>query len=713
MAIEKDIAIHHTHGIENTIAYTANKEKAEYVQRPIQDGDKMMIDQLVIEGQDQDIINALNYAQNLEKTLFSLDGEPDLLVTGIECSKDSASAEFAIIRRKYYEIASGNLSRITGTKTNKKTGETVKKESIEAYHVIQSFPEVEGLDPRLVHKIGIEYAKAAFPGHQCVVSTHMNTAHLHNHIIVNAYSKEQIGRKYRMNMEKRREIRRINDELSLKYNLPILMDNDLNKSKGIPWKEWKSKQDGQSWKEKLKNDIQAAASMTGSWDEFKALMIKNGYKIRETKNTVTYTMWDSDTKKCRDSRLGKGYTRQSLCDEWLEKSSHEKETSAAAYPFIRYEINHRFSYGHYLHIDRYTASGRRRTELEMLILTAIRIIQYFKDRFLDLLNDVDQKDPANLPYTKKIDNMYKALEMLKKCDVRTKAELKTRMKDTGSRLSHIRKEVRKLEPILEYGSEIAGKIKAAQNLEAKLKERNITPDRLFIHSFSDKEIAHNIAALQPMTPAIRRELYQKINRKKLFLRYKFEDISHTEAKAVIDYADGNSEIIPSCLLTPAEARDIALERQQEPSGRSQTDIDLNSSARNSERDMKFSLLTYSYNEEEKELLFFYRSLLNDLSSYGIMPNHLSDYLSRYETRQQDYIALQKEMIHLKNEYKDLCRLKGYIDLAKNDRFTHGPLFTRETTITKTTETTIEKAPATETVPDPLPEIPTTDEMLSH
>ena len=713
MAIEKDIAIHHTKGIEYTISYTSDKEKSTYYQKPINDDPSMMIEQLIMEGSGQDIVNALNYAENLEKTLFSLDGDPNLLVTGVECSKDSASAEFLIVRRKYYETAPDHLNRVTGTKTDKKTGETVKKESIEAYHVIQSFPEVEELDPRLVHQIGIEYAQAAFPGHQCVVSTHMNTAHLHNHIIVNAYSKEHIGRKYRMNMDRRREIRRINDELSLKYNLPILMDNDLQHNKGVSWKEWKSRQYGNSWKEKLKNDIRTASSMAGSWEEFKALMLKSGYKIRETKNTVTYTMPDSDTRKCRDSRLGEEFTRNHLLSIWLQKSTQTEEKTVQGPSRIHYELAKKPTSVYHLHVDRYTASGRRRTELEMLILTAIKIIQYFKNRFLDLLRNDSTKDVTNFPYAKKVDLMYKALEMLKKCNVSTKSELKDRMNDVGTKLSHDRKEIRNLEPILEFEGEMCEKIKVAQKLEANLRDKNILPDRLFIQAFSEREIAHNIAVLQPMTSSIRRELYQKVNKKKLFLHYKYEDISLTEAKAVIDYADGRSEVMPSCLLTPSEARDIALERQQEPSGQPQTDTDPDSSARNSEQDRKFNLLTYHYSEEEKELLFSYRNILNDLASYGIIPEQLSEYLDQHEAKKQNHIALQKEMIDLKNEYKDLCLLKGYIDLAENDRFTRGPLFTREPAIAKTSETTIEKEPVTETSPPSTPDKPFTDDTLSH
>ncbi|MCR5789028.1 MAG: relaxase/mobilization nuclease domain-containing protein [Lachnospiraceae bacterium] len=709
MAIEKDIAIHHTSGIKNVIAYTGNPEKAVLSLDRSQTANGIDIERLVIHGTEQDIINALSYAENLEKTIFRLDGDDQLLVSGVLCDKDHAVLDFQMTRQSYYDTVGDADIRIKGTKTDKKTGETVKKESIEAYHVIQSFPEVEGLDPRLVHQIGIEYARAAFPGHQCVVSTHMNTDHLHNHIIVNAYSKEHFGRKYRMNMERRREIRCINDELSLKYNLPILLDNDLNNSKGISWKEWKSKQDGQSWKEKLKNDILSASSMSGSWEEFKNLMTRSGYKIRETKSTVTYTMPGSETMKCRDSRLGAEYTRTALLSGWHEKASREDKKAAGASPKVRYETARQLSNPLYIHINRYTASGRRRTELEMLILTAIRIIQFFKDRFLDLVRGSDQKKPANLPYTKKIDHMYKALEMLKKYDVSSKVELKARMNDAGAKLSHARKEIRDLEPVLELEAEICEKIKSLQKLEADLGKKAISPDRLFVHSFSEKEIAHNIAALQPMIPGIRRQLYQKANDKKLFLKYKFEDISLSNAKAVIDYVDGKSDIMPSCLLTPEEARNIALKRQAEPPGYVQTATNKNSSVLNSELDRKFELLTYHYNKEEKELLFAYRNLLNELAAYGVTSEQISEYLAQHESKQQAFLALQKQMVELKNEYRDLCHLKVYIDLAENDRFLRGPLFNVERPVS---EETIAKEPGKETTSDPSPEA-ITDDTLSH
>ena len=676
MAIEKDIAIHHTKGIDNVITYTKDPQKSNIILNRKEEENRMDIDTLIMQGEEQDIINALSYAEDLEKTVFQLDGDEQLLTSGILCKKDHAASQFQMVRAAYYKATSKCGNRIKGTKKDKNTGQTVKKESIEAYHVIQSFPEVEGLDPRLVHKIGIEYAKAAFPGHQCVVSTHMNTAHLHNHIIVNAYSAENIGRKYKMDMARRHEIRRINDEISLKYGLPILMNNDLRRNRGVTWHEWKARTDGNSWKEKLRDDILEARKAADSWEEYKELMEGAGYKIRETKSTITYTMPDSETRKCRDKRLGTDFTKEALCSYWIKKAQEaEKERTERK---IEYEIYTPPADNGHIHVSRYTMGGRRRTELEMIILTAIRIIQYFKDRFLNLLKEDNTNDPVNKPHKEKLDIMFDALEMMKKSKISTKAELEAAMKKTGSELSHIKKVLRDREPIADYEDEIAEKLKEILKLEAALKEMNITPDRLFLHSYTEEEIARNIAELQPMTPAIRRELYQKVNEKKLFLKNKFSNISYSEAMAVIDYADGKTDKLPACLMTAADAKEKAIQRQFETDDLSDKVNSSDSSAQthNRECDNKFDLLTRYLNEEDKELLFSYRALLNKIISLGINPEQLSTVLEQYEANKLETGILQKQLISLKDEYKELSKIKWYIDLAENNSFLRGPLFGR-------------------------------------
>ena len=332
-------------------------------------------------------------------------------------------------------------------------------------------------------------------------------------------------------------------------------------------------------------------------------MQQAGYKIRETKSMVTYTVPDSDTRKCRDSKLGNEYSREALCNYWETRT---QEATKEAPGQIKCEWENR-SNEHHIHISRYTDSGRRRSELEMLILMAIHIIRYFKDRFLDLINGRDNSNVTNRPYTDKLALMNKALAMLENSSIHTKSELGPRMNKAGAELSHIRKVLKAKEPLQDYENEIAVKIKTIRELEEKLKDKPIDPDRLFLHSYSDKEVSRNTAILQPMTPAIRRKLYRKVNEKLLFLKYEFNDIPLSSAKAVIDYANGKITEMPSCLVTREEARQIALRKQLEPDNPVQPKESSNSASRNKECDRKFELLTRYYPEEDKELLYSFRT----------------------------------------------------------------------------------------------------------
>ncbi len=69
------------------------------------------------------------------------------------------------------------------------------------------------------------------------------------------------------------------------------------------------------------------------------------------------------------------------------------------------------------------------------------------------------------------------------------------------------------------------------------------------------------------------------------------------------------------------------------------------------------------------------------------------------------------MIELKNEYKNLCRLKGYIDLAESERFLRGPLFNEEQPVTEVTAE-LEAEPEENVAPEPSPSTPIMDETFS-
>ena len=112
MAIEKDIAIHHTEGVENVVDYVYDIEKTDVIKHGYGVAGDMKFDVYKIEGADQDIVNALDYAANLEKTVFELDGDQEILVSGIGCNPDTAPMEFQLTRDRYYRLV-GDEHRVT------------------------------------------------------------------------------------------------------------------------------------------------------------------------------------------------------------------------------------------------------------------------------------------------------------------------------------------------------------------------------------------------------------------------------------------------------------------------------------------------------------------------------------------------------------------------------------------------------------------------
>ena len=80
------------------------------------------------------------------------------LIDGINCTPEAAHDEFLFVKERFG-----------------------KEDGRQYYHVIQSFAPEENVTPELAHEIGMELAMY-FGGYQAVVSTHINEAHIQNHI---------------------------------------------------------------------------------------------------------------------------------------------------------------------------------------------------------------------------------------------------------------------------------------------------------------------------------------------------------------------------------------------------------------------------------------------------------------------------------------------------------------------------------------------------
>ena len=114
----------------------------------------------------------------IDKALNKNQSEQDLFQSAIGCTIDSAFEDMCQIKKIWH-----------------------KEKGVQGFHLVQSFAPGE-ISPELAHQIGVEFADRLFGGKfQAVVSTHLNTKCIHNHIVWNSVSMEN-GKKYRSNEKK-------------------------------------------------------------------------------------------------------------------------------------------------------------------------------------------------------------------------------------------------------------------------------------------------------------------------------------------------------------------------------------------------------------------------------------------------------------------------------------------------------------------------------
>ena len=110
-------------------------------------------------AQYQALRDVIDYAKDEEKT------EQEFYVEGINCNPETARDQFVSVKQGYG-----------------------KEDGIQAYHGYLSFKE-QDISPELAQKIGMEFANEVWgKRYQIVVTTHLNTKHLHCHFVINSVS---------------------------------------------------------------------------------------------------------------------------------------------------------------------------------------------------------------------------------------------------------------------------------------------------------------------------------------------------------------------------------------------------------------------------------------------------------------------------------------------------------------------------------------------
>ena len=214
------------------------------------------------------------------------------MVTGHNCVAQSSYLEMVTTKRRFQ-----------------------KTDGRQFYHFVQSFSAVDDLTPQEVNAIGIEFAQKQFPDYEVLVATHMDTNHLHNHLVVNSVSCAD-GRKLHQNAADLQRHRQVNEEICMTHGLSVLEPPKKHtRKRQMRPGEYQAGLRGDSWKLDLIQAINEALEYADDRESFIENMEYEGYEVNwvPTRKHITFTC--PNGRKCRDS---------SLHDETFLKENLEK-----------------------------------------------------------------------------------------------------------------------------------------------------------------------------------------------------------------------------------------------------------------------------------------------------------------------------------------------------------------------------------------------------
>ncbi|MCD8379678.1 MAG: relaxase/mobilization nuclease domain-containing protein [Lachnospiraceae bacterium] len=233
----------------------------------------------------QAISDIIDYVKNPEKTDYGK------LITSYQCDSRVADAEFLFAKKRYIQ----------------KTGRVRGADDVIAYHLRQSFVPGE-ITPEEANRLGQELARRFTKGNNAfIVCTHIDKAHIHNHIIWNSVNLE-CDRKFRNFWGSTRAVRRLNDTICIENGYSIV---ENPKSHGKSYNKWLGDQAKPSHRELLRVAIDnALLEKPADWDALLKLLQEAGYEIKTGKNpSFRCEGWD---RAVRLDTLGENYSKDVL-----------------------------------------------------------------------------------------------------------------------------------------------------------------------------------------------------------------------------------------------------------------------------------------------------------------------------------------------------------------------------------------------------------------
>ena len=345
--------------------------------------------------------DALDYAANRDKT------EQSCFESSYACTLETAFTDMRQTKERWH-----------------------KSGGVQGYHLVQSFAAGE-VSPELAHQIAKELAARVLGGrYEYVIGTHLNTGHIHSHIVWNSVSCVD-GKKYRSNYKSYvTEIRAVSDELCRKYKLSVI-DTENSNHVAKPYVEWLAEKNGQpTWRTAIRQDVDEAIQQSLTWRQFLNALDRNGYEVRMGRK---YPVLRPPGKErfVRFKTLGKRYTPEAIQTRIL-------------YPR---------SYRPYVENPPTIKHGRLRSgKKPCRKLTGLRALYY---RYLYELGALPRK-PRRPSYVVrqdayKLDQRIRQMEFLSKHNIDTLAQLETHRQALQTEIGQLltkRKQLPKTDDVL-------------------------------------------------------------------------------------------------------------------------------------------------------------------------------------------------------------------------------------------------------------------------
>ena len=231
----------------------------------------------------QALKDVLAYAKDEEKT------EHEFFCDGINCNVAMARDQFITVKEQFG-----------------------KTDGIQAYHGYLSFKENE-VTPEQAQQIGMEFATKMWGKRfQVVVTTHLNTKHLHCHFVINSVSFVD-GKRLKDKEKSWYYFRHIADEICLEHKLSIVEKPELHRSPA--YLTMKDEAGMPTRYNNAKKAIDEAIAMSRNLRQFQYELGVMGYHSNFSPNRKYATVTPKGSEKpIRTYRLGEEYTKEKILE---------------------------------------------------------------------------------------------------------------------------------------------------------------------------------------------------------------------------------------------------------------------------------------------------------------------------------------------------------------------------------------------------------------